>query len=132
VGSNIAISIEENSYATPVNAIQAGFTYPSNLLQLVSLTTTSSAFSSSFSPTSQTPGSILISQASVNGNLTGNQLVATATFTVVSPGIANLAYTPSCQQSIAANCTGLGSNGTVIASATPSASFTLRNSRSKK
>lgn len=132
VGSLVKVAIRENSDAVPINAAQVGFTYPSQLLQLQTISTTNSPFSTNLSPVTQNVGSILITETSLSGGVTGDQLIGEVTFKVLAPGTANLTLNSSCQQSAAAaNCTGLSSNGATVASNAQDASFSLQKLHGK-
>jgi len=126
-GSTITVAVRENSGTTPVSAVQAGFTYPSNLLQFVSIDSSSSAFTTDFSPATQATGSILLTRSSLTGQVSGDQLVANVTFQVLGSGRANLTMSTTCQPTSAtANCTALSSAGSTITTSTADANYRLK------
>lgn len=88
-GDTISVNIYEDSGSDMVNAVQANFSYPSNLLSYTGVTN-SSAFS-------------VVAQDSVSGGnakiargtttpVSGNQLVATVRFTATAAGQVNLSF----------------------------------------
>jgi chitodextrinase len=95
--TNITVQVRENSGTTPVNAVQANFSYPASLLTYVSMDTTGSAFGTAAQGTGGS-GSVNIARGtSCNGTcstLTGDQLIATVTFkSTTTSGTAALAFT---------------------------------------
>lgn len=91
-GSTITVEVHENSGSTGVNTVQANFSYPTNLLTFVSIDGSTSPFTVQAQSTGGN-GTVSIARG-VIGSLTGDQVVATVTFTVNStPGTAKLAFT---------------------------------------
>jgi hypothetical protein len=89
-GSSLYVQVHANSVNTPVNAVQADFTYPTGLLTFVSIDSASSAFDIT---ASQTGGSGSVSiQRGATAPKTGDLYIATVKFTVVGTGTANLNF----------------------------------------
>jgi hypothetical protein len=89
-GTYLTVSIHENSDSEPVNAVQANFSYPANLLQFVSISS-SSAFSVAAQSTGG-GGGVQIGRGALP-SVTGDQLVATVQFlALASSGSATLAF----------------------------------------
>lgn len=93
-GGNFKVSIFENSGSDPVNAVQADFTYPSNL-SFVNIDSSSSAFPVEAQATGGS-GSVQIARGS-STPLTGNRLVAVVNFTVNATGTGNLTFSNTSQ-----------------------------------
>lgn len=92
VNTTFTVQVRENSGTTAVNAVQANFSYPTNLLQFVSIDTTGTAFTT-IAPSSGGSGQVSIAQGII-GSLTGDQLIATVTFkTLTTGGTAAMAFT---------------------------------------
>jgi hypothetical protein len=92
-GSTITVQIRENSGTTPVNAVQANFAYPADMLQFGSISSNGTAFGVE-AQADNLAGIVRIARGSTNP-VTGDQLVATVTFTSkAAHGTANLAFTP--------------------------------------
>lgn len=91
-GQTLTVQVRENSGTSSVNAVQANFSYPSDLLKFNSINAGSSAFSVA-APSSGANGKISIARGST-APLTGDQLIATVSFTVLpGHGNATLAFT---------------------------------------
>jgi chitodextrinase len=91
INTTFSVQVRENSGTTNVNAVQANFSYPSTLLQFVSIDTTGTAFTTT-APSSGGNGSVNIAQG-VIGGVTGDQLIATVTFkTLTTGGTASLSF----------------------------------------
>jgi chitodextrinase len=93
----VTVQVRENSGTTAVNAVQANFSYPTSLLTFVSIDGTGSAFGTAAQGTGSA-GQVSIARgtscATGCTTLTGDQLVATVTFTATSAnGAAALAFT---------------------------------------
>lgn len=89
--TTFTVEIRENSGTTTVNAVQANFSYPANMLTFVSIDTTGSAFPTSAQGTGAN-GQVAIAQGII-GSLTGDQLVAKVTFKTNSvTGVASLPF----------------------------------------
>ena len=85
------VQVRANSGTTSVNAIEADFTYPANLIDFVSMDTTTSAYQTQAVGTGAN-GNITIARAQIGG-LTGDQLVAIVTFKAkATGGNVNLAF----------------------------------------
>ncbi len=91
VGSTITIDVRENSGSATVNAVQANFSYPANLLTFVSADSSTSAFTTQAQSTGSN-GQVSLARG-VIGGVTGDQLISKITFTVNVAGVANLSYT---------------------------------------
>jgi len=90
VGSTITLDVRENSGTAGVNAVQANFSYPANLLTFVSADGSSSGFTTQAQSTGAN-GQVTLARG-VIGNLTGDQLISKVTFTVSGAGVANLSF----------------------------------------
>lgn len=96
VNSTVTLEVWEDSGTTAVNAVQANFSYPANLLTFVSIDKTGSAFGTS-APSSGANGQVSIAAGATCsascGTLTGNQLIAKVTFTTnAATGTASLPF----------------------------------------
>lgn len=92
--TTFSVQVREDSGSTAVNAVQANFTYPANLVDFVSISGSGSAFSTE-AETSGTNGTVKIARGICGGcaAVTGDQLVATVTFrTKTTTGTANMAF----------------------------------------
>jgi|GEM_PF-6381674 len=95
IGSTVTIVVRENSLATAVNSLQATFTYPAGLLQYQSTDVTGTPFDTPAFQSSGGSGTVAITLTSLGGSITGDNLVATVTFTVLGAGSATVAFDPS-------------------------------------
>jgi len=93
-GNTFNAQIREDSLGTLINAVQANLTYPSGLLQVNSVTVNTAVFDQTLQPYSgTTPGVIQLGVGILsNPTVSGDQLVATISFTVLSAGSATVAY----------------------------------------
>jgi len=90
-GSYLTVYIRENSGSEPVNAAQANFSYPSNLLQYSSISN-SSAFSV-VAQNSAGGGSVNIGRGALP-SVSGSQLIASVTFKALTDsGTASFGFT---------------------------------------
>ena len=92
--TNFSVQVREDSGTTGVNAIQANFTYPANLVDFVSISTTGTAFTVE-AQSSGGSGSVNIARGTCGGcaPATGDKLVATVTFkTKTTTGTAAMAF----------------------------------------
>ena len=128
------VNLRENSGSTPVFAVGAKISYPANLLEFQSISTTNTAFPTVVqSATYGGSGEVSIEAGATPGvdPLTGDNYVATITFrTLTSSGTANLDFTSGTQLLESTNFTNLlsasdmyGANFTVDTTA-PSVSVT--------
>lgn len=92
-GNTLVITIREDSGGDPVNAVQASLTYPAARLQFQSISTASSAFTTTAQSTGGS-GSVDIGVALLGSSVTGNRIVATVTFTIISTGSAAITFDP--------------------------------------
>jgi hypothetical protein len=97
VNTTFTVDIRENSGTTPVNAVQANFSYPATLVDFVSMDTSSSAFSTVAQSTGGS-GSVTFAGGTPAGSggtsVTGDQLVARVTFkTKTTGGVASMSFT---------------------------------------
>ena len=95
INTTFTVDVRENSGTTPVNAVQANFSYPATLVDFVSIDTTTSAFKTDVQATGAA-GQVNIARGTAAGGatLTGDQLVATITFkTKTVNGTAAMAFT---------------------------------------
>lgn len=92
-GATVTITIRENSYSTPVNAVQANLTYPAAQLQFQSIS--AGAGTSPFTTVLQSTGgsgSVQIGVGLLGNSVTGDAVVATVTFTVIGTGTAPIQF----------------------------------------
>ncbi len=116
-GGSFSVSIRENSYTEPVNAVQANFSYPASSLQYVSISS-SSAFGI-IAQSSGGSGSVKIGRGAMPA-VSGDQLIATVQFKVLAgSGTATLAFTSGSSVVSA-------STNTDIMTSSPGASYTLK------
>lgn len=97
VNTTFTVQVRENSGTSPVNAVQANFSYPNTLLTFVSIDFTGTAFGTA-APSSESNGVVSIAAGATCtttcATLTGDQLVATVTFTTkTTGGSAAMAFT---------------------------------------
>jgi hypothetical protein len=90
-GQTLTVQIRENSGTTAVNAVQANLSYPADKLKFNSIDTGSSAFSIA-APSNGGSGKVAIARGTTTA-VTGDQLVASVSFTVIGNGMASLAFT---------------------------------------
>jgi hypothetical protein len=81
-GTTLTVTIYENSGTTAVNAVEADLTYDASELQYVSIDGSSSAFTEAI-VNSGGSGSVSV-QRGTTGTLTGSQIVASVSFTVLT------------------------------------------------
>jgi hypothetical protein len=79
ISTIFTVQVRENSGTTAVNAVQANFSYPANLVDFVSIDTTGSAFDID-APSSGGSGQVSIARGLASTSVTGDKLVATVTF----------------------------------------------------
>jgi hypothetical protein len=97
-GTTFTVDVREDSGGSSVNAVQANLSYPSNLLDFVSINTTNSAFTTEAETCpgpdcTITAGSIRIARGTTS-SLTGDRLLATITFrSKTTGGTANVVFT---------------------------------------
>jgi hypothetical protein len=92
VNSNFTVTIREDSGTTAINAVQANLSYPANLIDFVSIDSSTSAFDVN-AAASGGAGVIDLARGKT-GTLTGPQVVAVVTFhTKTTSGAANIAFT---------------------------------------
>jgi hypothetical protein len=89
--STITVQVRENSGTTPVNAVQANFSYPTNLLTFISIDGSNSAFPTEAESVGSA-GQVNLARG-ITTSLTGDQLIATVTFQAnTTNGAAALAF----------------------------------------
>jgi hypothetical protein len=88
-GSTITLVIHADSLTTPVNAVQADLTYPSALMQFVSIDTTGSSFPQTLQSTGGS-GTVHLSVGSLSTDPTGDNVIATVTFNYLGSGTASI------------------------------------------
>jgi hypothetical protein len=91
-GNDIVFTVRMDSYAVPVNAVQANMTYPDTLLQFVSASGTGSPFNAPLQ-NSGANGLVQYAAGILGGSTSADQLVATFTFTVLAAGTAAVQFT---------------------------------------
>jgi hypothetical protein len=93
INTTFVVDVRENSGTTPVNAVQANFTYNATLVDFVSIDATGSAFDIA-APSSGGNGSVSIARGKTTTSVTGDQLVAKVTFkTKAAGGSVAMAFT---------------------------------------
>jgi chitodextrinase len=90
LGSNITVTIVENSSATTVNAIEADLTYDQTKLQFVSIDTTTTPFSL-VARSSGGSGTVFVANGTTTP-ISGSQTVATVTFTAIGTGSTTVGF----------------------------------------
>jgi hypothetical protein len=96
-GSNLSVTIHENSGSEQINAVEADLTYDQSSLQFVSIDTSTSAFDLG-GPASGGSGSVKIARAKSATSLTDDQVVAIVNFTtLVGSGSTDISFANSCQ-----------------------------------
>lgn len=88
----VTINIYENSLNVPVNAVQANLSYPAGILQFQAIDTSASLFTST-AQSSGGGGTVQVGVGILSSSLTGNQLVATVTFSVIGTGTVPIVFT---------------------------------------
>jgi len=120
-GSTVTVYIHENSGPDAINAVQANFTYPANLLQYVGMTP-GSAFGIEPPTNGGGGGSVSGAFATTSSTLMGDQLVASVQFkAIASSGTATFTFKTGANESAVVTYTG----NTNILTSSPSASITL-------
>jgi chitodextrinase len=90
LGATVTYTIVEDSSSDPVNAVESDLTYDQTKLQFDSVSTATSGFSS-FPSAVGGNGSVTIPALSTTA-LTGQQTVATVTFTALAPGTTPITF----------------------------------------
>lgn len=91
-GESFTVQIREDSGTEPVNAVQANLTYDANMLDFVSIDDTGTAFGFPLDE-SGGGGSVKIARMSLPDPQTGDQLIATVTFTAkTTPGATTIDF----------------------------------------
>jgi len=85
-----SVAVKANSGATNVNAVQATISYPSNIVEVVSISTENSAYKLDVIK-SNSNGKITIARGQIGG-ITGDNIVANITFKSKSTGKATLKF----------------------------------------
>ncbi|HEX8181966.1 MAG TPA: IPT/TIG domain-containing protein [Candidatus Saccharimonadales bacterium] len=95
-GSNVSVTISEDSGTDPVNSVQASLRYDATKLQYVSMTE-GTAFSTIAATSTATAGTIRVGRATAAGSsVTGNNAVVTVTFRVLgNTGTTALNFDPA-------------------------------------
>ncbi|HSX14673.1 MAG TPA: fibronectin type III domain-containing protein [Candidatus Saccharimonadales bacterium] len=91
LGSSFTVVVHENSGTDAVNAVEADMTYDATKFQFVSIDATASAFDLSATSTGGA-GSVKIARAKSNTSLTGDQVVASVTFTAIGSGATTIPF----------------------------------------
>jgi chitodextrinase len=119
LGSSLTLTIKANSGTDEVNAVEADLTYDQTKLQFVSIDTSGSAYGLQ-AVNSGGGGSVSIARAN-QVNLTGDQVVAVVTFTVIGSGSSNVNFAGTSaliRASDTANILSVKNNGTYTVSDT--------------
>lgn len=90
-GNTVVVTIRENSYTDAVNTVQANLTYPTNRLSFQSIDTSASNFTTTVQSNGGS-GTVQVGVGLLGNSLTGDQLVATMTFTAISAGSASIQF----------------------------------------
>ena len=93
-GDTVQVVVRVDSQLTEINAVQANFTYPTNRLTFQSMSFTGSPYTTQVQQTGGS-GEVRIASAILANSTTGDQLVATVTFTATGAGSASLDFMPS-------------------------------------
>ncbi len=93
-GDTVQIAIRVNSQSTEINAVQANLTYPTNRLTYQSMSFTGSPLTTQVQQTGGS-GEVRIASTILASSVTGDQLVATVTFTATGAGSASVAFMAS-------------------------------------
>jgi hypothetical protein len=88
VGANVVLELRENSGTVPVNAFEVLVDYPNTVLELVGFAPNQAVFDVA-AEYSATTGMVTITRGST-AQVTGDQLIGTLTFKVISKGNANV------------------------------------------
>ena len=94
VGGSVTLDIRENSGQTAVNSVESDISYPSSLLQYVSYSVASSAFSTPITAPSLGTGDFKYPIVNTSA-LTGDQEVLSVSFKVLAPGTATVSFESS-------------------------------------
>lgn len=93
-GDTVQVVVRVDSQSTEINAVQANFTYPTNRLTYQSMSFTGSPYTTQVQQTGGS-GEVRIASTILADSTTGDQLVATVTFTATGAGSANLDFMAS-------------------------------------
>lgn len=135
LGANatFTVQVREDSGSTPVNAVQANFSYPASLVDFVGISTTGTAFANE-APSSGGSGQVSIARgtgcSTTCTTVTGDKLIATVTFkTKTTSGTANMTFTTgtalvsaSGNQNLLASLAATGGGSYVVDNTPPSVS----------
>lgn len=91
VGNTVQLTIRADSQTTEVNVVQANLTYPTNRLTLQSINRTGSPFTNAIQETGG-GGQVNIGVGILGGSTSGDNLVATVTFTATGAGTATIDF----------------------------------------
>ena len=91
LGDTVQIAIRADSQTTEVNVVQANITYPTNRLTFQSINRTGSPFTNAIQETGGS-GQVSIGVGILGGSTSGDNLVATVTFTATGVGTAALDF----------------------------------------
>ncbi len=104
LGASFTVTIHENSGTDPINAVEADLTYDQTKLQFVSIDASASAFDLSATSTGGA-GSVKIARAKSSTSLTGDQVVASVTFTAIGTGSTSVSFAASSAIVLTSNAT---------------------------
>lgn len=90
-GATVTLQIRMNSGGTAVNAVQSNLSYPTTQLQLISVDTTGSPFTTTIQNTGG-GGIIQLGVGILAGSTSGDKLVGTITMSVLSTGSAAVSF----------------------------------------
>ncbi|MEO6513324.1 MAG: fibronectin type III domain-containing protein [Candidatus Saccharimonadales bacterium] len=91
LGSNVVVTITENSSTTSVNAIEADLTYDQTKLQFVSIDTSTSPFNGLVARATGGGGTVFVANGTTTPT-TGSQIVAKVTFTAIGTGSTSINF----------------------------------------
>jgi hypothetical protein len=90
LNANFTVEIRSRSGTTPVNAVQADFSYPGDKLQFISIDGTGSAYATE-APSTGGSGKVSIARGNIQP-VTGDALIAKVTFKALAAGSAPLTF----------------------------------------
>ena len=94
LGSNVTVTITENSSTTAVNAIEADLTYDQTKLEFVSIDTSTSPFNGLVARATGGNGTVFLADGTTTPT-TGSQIVGTVTFKAIGTGSTTIAFAAS-------------------------------------
>jgi hypothetical protein len=114
-GSTVQFQIRVDSQATDINVVQADITYPTSRLTFQSIDRTGSPLTTAIQSEGG-GGQVKLGVGILGGTTSGDQLVATITFTASGNGTATIAF---------ANTSGVAAAGVNVLEETTGATYTI-------